>query len=103
MTNEDIIGKYCSDFNEPKINSNGYLLPKEYIFNEVSLLSAMDAARKDEAEKYYIHSRLTKEESEKIRSYKATEVKFISDEIGVSVYCKNEKGKWIDVTDYSTW
>lgn len=100
MTNEELLKTEQSVEPVPLLGIFATEIPA-YLKGSVCRL--MDAARKDEAEKYYIHARLTKEESEKIISYKATEVKFISGEIGVSVYCKNEKGKWIDITDYSTW
>ena len=51
MTNLlDEAKKYCSDFNEAKTNSEGDVLPEEYIFNAVGLIEFVSAARKDERE-----------------------------------------------------
>ena len=41
--------KYCSDFNEAKTNSEGDVLPEEYIFNAVGLIEFVSAIRKIEA------------------------------------------------------
>lgn len=45
---------------------------------------------------------LTKKEWKKYIKYNGT-IKFIPTHIGTRVLCKNDKNKWIDITDYKSW
>lgn len=64
---------------------------------------AMDAARGDESAKYYKQFKMTEKELSAIKSSGSNDIRIVTGEIGSSVYYKNKKGKWVDVTDYSTW